>query len=99
MPHFRPTAPLLLGTAAAAGLLALLLHAGFLHHAAVQSRPETLRLVERLELADLCLFPEAPHTRHPALVDPRNTLPHLPPALDPHPTSMFLRPPRFARTP
>jgi len=99
MPRLPPRAPLLPAAAALAVLLALLLHAAWLHRAAGHARSETLRLVERLELTDLCLFPGAPHTRHPSLADRHSAFHHHPTALDLAPAGLLLGPPSRLRTP
>lgn len=79
--------------------IALLLHATWLHRVAGHARGETLRLVERLELTDLCLFPGAPHTRHPSLADRHGAFHPHPPALDLAPAGMLLGPPAALRAP
>ena len=99
MVHLPPRFLLLLSAAALALLLALLLHAVFLHHAAGLARGEALRIVERLELTDLCLFPGAPHTRHPSLADRHSAFHHHPMALDLEPAGLLLGPPSLLRTP
>ncbi len=95
----RPRTASWILSAAAALILALWLHAFRLERTTGKDRAETLSLIERLELSDLCLFPEAPHTRHPAVVDRHAAFRLHPLAFDPHPTGMFVRPPRHSRTP
>lgn len=93
------TATLISTAAAAAAILGAGLHAAWVKPTAQEERAEALRVTERLELTDLCLFPEAPHTRHPAVAD-RHAAFHLHPlAFDPHPTGMIVRPPHTLRTP
>lgn len=96
----RPRTALLIFTAAVAvAILVVGLHAAWIERTAQKSRTEALRLLERLELTDLCLFPESPHTRHPAVADRHAAFGLHPLAFDPHPTGMIVRPPHTLRTP
>lgn len=78
----------------------LLLLALMFAHAHVRSRaalPElqaVARTVQYLGLTDLCLFTEAPHTRHPSQIDGHGPFQSHPLALEYFPSGALFPPPK-----
>jgi hypothetical protein len=83
--------------------LLLALHAVMFLHSAAGTRKatETLRaagdLVRRLELTDLCLFPEANYTRHLSQADRHAPFQDAPTALEHFPSGSIASPPAIVR--
>jgi hypothetical protein len=78
----------------------MFIHAHFNRAAAATSLEEKRRLVNKLELTDLCLFTEARYTRHPAMADQFSPFQDHPFALDHFPSGSLLSlPPHLKRHP
>ena len=85
-----------------AALLALLglmlMHASAARKEAQLSLNEKRRMVQSLELTDLCLFTEARYTRHPAMADVHSAFQDGPLSLEHFPSGSLLFP-RSGSTP
>lgn len=76
---------------------AMLVHAGFRSAAAGPQLEERARLVERLELTDLCLFTDARYARHPAMADLHTPFQDGPGTMEHFPSGTLIGPPPHLR--
>ena len=58
---------------------------------------EKTRMVERLELTDLCLFTDARYTRHPSMADRHTPFQDSPMAMEHFPSGTLVLPPPHLR--
>ena len=58
---------------------------------------EKTRMVERLELTDLCLFTDARYTRHPSMADRHTPFQDSPMAVEHFPSGTLVLPPPHLR--
>jgi hypothetical protein len=58
---------------------------------------EKARLVERLELTDLCLFTDARYARHPSMADRHTAFQDSPMAMEHFPSGTLILPPPHLR--
>jgi hypothetical protein len=85
---------LLLGLCALGSLAAS--HAAAARRERAAEREARAALVRRLDLTDLCLFPEARYTRHPSQADLFAPFQDHPTALEHFPSGSVVPPPRRA---
>jgi hypothetical protein len=82
------------------GAAALALMAAHAHYRSAQARAdwsEKARLVERLELTDLCLFTDARYARHPSMADRHTPFQDSPMAMEHFPSGTLILPPPHLR--
>ncbi len=80
----------------ALGAILFALMAVHAHHRRAETQAawaEKARLVERLELTDLCLFTEARYVRHPSMADRHTPFQDSPATLDHFPSGALIPPP------
>jgi hypothetical protein len=81
-----------------AALFALMaVHAHDCNVKAQASWSEKARLVERLELTDLCLFTDARYARHPSMADRHTAFQDSPMAMEHFPSGTLILPPPHLR--
>jgi hypothetical protein len=82
------------------GAAALFLMAGHSHYENLKARVawrEKARMVERLELTDLCLFTDARYSRHPSMADRHTPFQDSPMAMEHFPSGTVVSPPPHLR--
>lgn len=72
-------------------------HAGYLNEKVRPARDEKARMVERLELTDLCLFTDARYARHPSMADLHTAFQDSPLSVEHFPSGTLILPPPHLR--
>lgn len=80
-----------------AALLLMFVHAHFRGVGAGPELEEKARIVDRLELTDLCLFTDARYARHPAMADLHTPFQDSPMAMEHFPSGTLVLPPPHLR--
>jgi hypothetical protein len=80
-----------------AALFLMFAHAGYLEATYLPARDQKARMVERLELTDLCLFIDARYARHPSMADLHTAFQDSPMAMEHFPSGTLILPPPHLR--